>query len=39
LNTEIDYTFTYRMDPRNVHLHLYRDPESRTNWLMIRTMD
>jgi photoactive yellow protein len=36
LNAEIDYTFTYRMDPRNVQLHLYRDPETRTNWMMIR---
>ena len=36
LDTEIEYTFTYRMEPQNVRLHLYRDPETRTNWLLVR---
>ena len=36
LDTELDYTFTYRMEPRNVHLHLYRHPETRTNWIFVR---
>ena len=35
LDSRIDYTFTYRMEPRNVHLHLYRCRETRTNWITI----
>ena len=35
LDVVIDYTFTYRMRPTNVRLHLYRDPASRTNWITV----
>lgn len=32
----IPYTFTYKMKPTNVNIHLYRDPESRTNWVLVK---
>ncbi|HJL18291.1 MAG TPA: helix-turn-helix domain-containing protein [Sandaracinaceae bacterium LLY-WYZ-13_1] len=35
LDVQIDYTFTYRMRPTNVRLHLYRDDETRSNWLTV----
>ncbi len=35
LDARIDYTFTYRMRPTFVALHLYRDPQSQTNWLIV----
>ena len=35
LDTEIDYTFTYKMNPRNVHLHLYRHTQTKTNWIIV----
>ncbi len=36
LDARIAYTFSFRMRPTNVHLHLYRDPTTRTNWLIVR---
>lgn len=36
LNVRIDYTFTYRMRPTNVRIRLYRDPETATNWMIVR---
>ena len=36
LDVRIAYTFSFRMRPTNVHLHLYRDPKTRTNWLLVR---
>ncbi|MEO1483980.1 MAG: helix-turn-helix domain-containing protein [Myxococcota bacterium] len=35
LDFRILYTFTYRMRPTNVELHLYRDSETRTNWILV----
>ncbi len=35
LDFRILYTFTYRMRPTNVELHMYRDPQSKTNWLLV----
>jgi photoactive yellow protein len=33
LDVEFLYTFTYRLRPTNVAIHLYRHPESKTNWI------
>lgn len=30
-----DYTFTYKVAPRVVRLHMFRDTETRTNWLLV----
>ncbi len=35
LNVSIPYTFTYKMKPTNVKIHLYHDASSQTNWLLI----
>ncbi|MGF1465193.1 MAG: helix-turn-helix domain-containing protein [Sandaracinaceae bacterium] len=35
LDVTLDYTFVYRMKPTNVRLHLYRDPQTQTNWLTV----
>lgn len=35
LDVTIEYTFSVQMPPTNVHLHLYRDPATQTNWLMV----
>ncbi|MDX2116339.1 MAG: photoactive yellow protein [Planctomycetota bacterium] len=35
LNTTFPYTFTYKMKPTNVQIHLYRDNASKTNWIFI----
>lgn len=35
LDTEFNYTFTYKMKPTNVALRLYRDPTSQTNWVFV----
>lgn len=36
LNTTFPYTFTYRMKPTNVNIHLYRDNASKTNWVFVK---
>ena len=36
LDLKTDYTFTYKMAARVVSLHLHREPESATNWLLVR---
>lgn len=36
LNAEITYAFTYKMRPTLVEIHLYRDPATKTNWVMVR---
>ncbi len=36
LNVTFPYTFTYRMKPTNVMIHLYRDNASRTNWIFVK---
>lgn len=35
LNTSFPYTFTYRMKPTNVKIHLFRDTASATNWIFV----
>ena len=37
LDSVVPYTFTYRMNPTNVDLHLYHDTDSKTNWIFVRT--
>ncbi len=36
LNVTFPYTFTYRMKPTNVLIHLYRDNSSKTNWIFVK---
>lgn len=36
LDVKIDYTFTFRMRPTNVALHLYRDVATGTNWMIVK---
>mgnify|MGYP006268170705 CR=1 FL=1 len=33
LNAVFPYTFTFKMKPTNVKLHLYRDQNTSTNWV------
>lgn len=37
LDLNTDYTFTYRVAPRVVRLHLFRDRDSATNWLLVHS--
>lgn len=37
LDEEFDYVFTYRMRPTPVRVRLYRDPESETNWVFVKS--
>lgn len=36
LNVLFPYTFTYRMRPTNVKVHIYRDDATRTNWVLVK---
>lgn len=36
LDAEITYAFSYKMRPALVVIHLYRDPNTKTNWVMIK---
>lgn len=36
LDAEFNYTFTYKMKPTNVAIHLKRDPESNSNWIFVK---
>lgn len=36
LNHLFPYTFTYRMRPTNVKVHLFRAEETGTNWLLVK---
>lgn len=36
LNAEMPYTFTYKLKPTNVQIHLYRDPASSSNWVFVK---
>ena len=36
LNFNFPYTFTYRMKPTNVKIHLYRDAGTRSNWVLVK---
>lgn len=35
LDTEFNYTFTYKMKPTNVQIRLYRHASSSTNWVLV----
>jgi photoactive yellow protein len=35
LNVLFNYSFTYKISPTNVRVHMYRDPASRQNFMMI----
>lgn len=36
LDTEFDYTFTYKIAPTKVTIRLYRDPITKSNWVFIK---
>jgi photoactive yellow protein len=36
LDVIVSYAFTYKMRPTLVDVHLYRDPDTRTNWVLVR---
>ena len=36
LDVVVLYTFTYKMRPTLVNIHLYREPESKTNWVLVQ---
>lgn len=36
LDYAFPYTFTFRMSPTSVQIHLYRDPDSGTNWVFCK---
>jgi photoactive yellow protein len=35
LDTEFNYTFTYKMKPTNVAIRLYRHAATGTNWVFV----
>ena len=35
LDMTVEYTFSVKMPPTNVQLHMYRDSATRTNWIVI----
>jgi photoactive yellow protein len=36
LDAEFPYTFTYKMKPTNVLVHMYRCTATRTNWVLVK---
>jgi photoactive yellow protein len=36
LDAVIPYTFTYRMKPTNVTIHLYHDQMTKSNWVLVK---
>ena len=36
LNMMFQYTFTYKIAPTNVRVHLYTHPESKTHWVLVQ---
>ncbi len=36
LNAAFNYTFTYKMKPTNVQIHLLHDKGSKTNWIFVQ---
>jgi photoactive yellow protein len=36
LNVALPYTFTYKMRPTNVQIHLYHDTSTKTNWVFVK---
>jgi photoactive yellow protein len=37
LNLLFPYTFTYKLKPTNVKVHMFRDPETKTNVVLVKT--
>lgn len=37
LDSTFAYTFTYKMKPTNVRIHLFHDSVSGTNWVFVKT--
>lgn len=35
MNLEFRYTFTYKMKPTNVQIHLHRDAKTQSNWVFV----
>ncbi len=38
LDASFNYTFTYKMKPTNVSIHLLHDKPSKTNWIFVKTV-
>ncbi len=36
VNVAMPYTFTYKMRPTNVNIHIWRDQTSRANWVLVQ---
>lgn len=36
LNVTFPYTFTFKLKPTNVRVHMYRCPTSKTNWVFVQ---
>ena len=36
LDAEFNYTFTYKLRPTNVAIHLKRDKDSKSNWVFVK---
>jgi photoactive yellow protein len=36
LNLIFNYTFSYKMRPTNVRVHMLRDPASKANWVFVK---
>lgn len=36
LNSAFNYTFTYKMKPTNVQIHLLHDKNTKTNWVFVQ---
>lgn len=36
LDTQFNYTFTYKMKPTNVAIHILHDKSSKTNWIFVK---
>lgn len=36
LNSAFNYTFTYKMKPTNVQIHLLHDKSTKTNWVFVQ---
>lgn len=36
LNSSFNYTFTYKMKPTNVAIHLLHDKNTKTNWIFVQ---
>ena len=36
LDTAMPYTFTYKISPTNVNIQMYRDNDTKTNWILVK---